>query len=97
MSCSITYVNTGSRPWLIVLGFISCFFILSYGDEGADSYKLINIGAIIDVNSRNGKEKKVAMEIAVQDFNNVSQNHKLSLHFQDPERDTLQAASAGNY
>ncbi|TXG47513.1 hypothetical protein EZV62_026807 [Acer yangbiense] len=94
MSCSITYVNTGSRPWLIVLGFISCFFILSYGDEGADSYKLINIGAIIDVNSRNGKEKKVAMEIAVQDFNSASQNHKLSLHFQDPERDTLQAASA---
>ncbi|KAK3207031.1 hypothetical protein Dsin_021077 [Dipteronia sinensis] len=94
MSCSITCVNTGSRPWLIVLGFISCFFILSYGDEGSDSYKLINIGAIIDVNSRNGKEKKVAMEIAVQDFNNVSQNHKLSLHFQGPERDPLQAASA---
>ncbi|KAK4858657.1 hypothetical protein QYF36_020040 [Acer negundo] len=94
MSCSITYVNTDSRPWLIVLGFISWFFILSYGDEGADSYKLINIGAIIDVNSRNGKEKKVAMEIAVQDFNSVSQNHKLSLHFQGPERDTLQAASA---
>ncbi|KAK2642178.1 hypothetical protein Ddye_023941 [Dipteronia dyeriana] len=89
MSCP----NTGSRPWLIILALISCFFILAYGDEGADSNGLINIGAIIDVNSRNGKEKKVAMEIAVQDFNNVSQNHKLSLHFQNPERDPLQAAS----
>ncbi|KAL5772301.1 hypothetical protein ACOSQ2_012225 [Xanthoceras sorbifolium] len=94
MSCSIAYVNTGSRPWLIVLAFISFFVILSCGDEVGDSYKLINIGAIIDVNSRVGKEEKVAMEIAVQDFNNASQNHKLSLHFQDRERDPLRAASA---
>ncbi|KAL5841527.1 hypothetical protein ACOSQ3_012130 [Xanthoceras sorbifolium] len=94
MSCSIAYVNTGSRPWLIVLAFISFFFILSCGDEAGDSYKLINIGAIIDVKSRVGKEEKVAMEIAVQDFNNASQNYKLSLHFQDPERDPLRAASA---
>ncbi|KAL5841526.1 hypothetical protein ACOSQ3_012129 [Xanthoceras sorbifolium] len=34
------------------------------------------------------------MEVAVQDFNNASQNHKLSLHFQDRERDPLRAASA---
>ncbi|KAL5774348.1 hypothetical protein ACOSP7_011905 [Xanthoceras sorbifolium] len=94
MSCSIAYVNTGSRPWLIVLAFISFFFILSCGDEAGDSYKLTNIGAIIDVNSRVGKEKKVAMQIAVQDFNNAYQNHKLSLHFQDGERDPLRAASA---
>ncbi|KAH7568902.1 hypothetical protein JRO89_XS06G0070100 [Xanthoceras sorbifolium] len=94
MSCSIAYVNTGSRPWLIVLAFISFFFILSCGDEAGDSYKLTNIGAIIDVNSRVGKEEKVAMQIAVQDFNNAYQNHKLSLHFQDRERDPLRAASA---
>ncbi|KAL5774342.1 hypothetical protein ACOSP7_011899 [Xanthoceras sorbifolium] len=82
MSCSIAYVNTGSRPCSLSL-HSSPFF-----------YKLINIGAIIDVNSRVGKEEKVAMEIAVQDFNNASQNHKLSLHFQDRERDPLRAASA---
>ncbi|KAJ6292625.1 hypothetical protein OIU78_024746 [Salix suchowensis] len=34
------------------------------------------------------------MEIAVQNFNSISRNHKLSLHFKNPQADPLQAAYA---
>ena len=37
------------------------------------------IGAIIDANSRKGKEEITAIKIAVDKFNNNSKNHKLSL------------------
>ncbi|XP_059439979.1 glutamate receptor 2.9-like [Corylus avellana] len=48
----------------------------------------MNIGAIIDVNSRIGKEEKIGMEIAVQNFNKKSKTHKLSLSIQHPHRVT---------
>ncbi|KAJ9690590.1 hypothetical protein PVL29_012974 [Vitis rotundifolia] len=41
------------------------------------------IGAIIDANSRKGKEGITAIKIAVDKFNNNSKNHKLSLIFQN--------------
>ena len=94
---SITSVKLVSRPWLLVMILSSGFFILYCGTEAADGYKLINIGAIVDVNSRIGKEQKVAMEIAAANFNNTAQNYKLSLHFQYPEKDPLQVGSTGKY
>ncbi|XP_024024752.1 glutamate receptor 2.4-like [Morus notabilis] len=78
-----------SFPSLPTRGFffrILIFFLLktSYGAQPAyNNEKVTNIGAIVDITSRIGKEQKVAMEIAAQNFNNKSKNHKLSLYFQD--------------
>ena len=90
-------VNEVLKPCFLLSVFITFLLILSNGVEAAASTnKVTNIGAIIDGNSRTGKEEKTAMEIAVQNFNNISRNHKLSLHFKNPQADPLQAAYAGN-
>ncbi|KAB1221985.1 Glutamate receptor 2.7 [Morella rubra] len=67
---------------------ISFLFIFSHGAEAAIAKKIMNIGAIIDVDSRMGKEEKTAMEIAVWNFNSNSKTHKLSLHVRHPARVT---------
>uniref|UniRef100_A0A2N9I4L1 Glutamate receptor n=1 Tax=Fagus sylvatica TaxID=28930 RepID=A0A2N9I4L1_FAGSY len=79
---------------------ILIFFLLSLsnGDEAANTTnEVTNIGAIIDVSSRIGKEEKIAMEIAAENFNNNhSKTHKLFLYFQDPGQDPLQVVSAAD-
>ncbi|GKG35179.1 hypothetical protein Tco_0440333, partial [Tanacetum coccineum] len=49
---------------------------------------ITSIGVILDETSRPGKEAKVAIEIAIQDFNNkTNQPSVLNLHnFQNPFR-----------
>lgn len=69
--------------------------LLPYGGDAGDTKIVTNIGAIIDVNSRIGREEKTAMQIYAENYNNHSKTHKLSLHFQDPGKDPLQVASAG--
>ncbi|XP_041026636.1 glutamate receptor 2.7-like [Juglans microcarpa x Juglans regia] len=75
---------------------ILVFFLLllSDGGDAADTKKVTNIGAIIDVSSRIGKEEKTAMQIYAENYNHHSKTHKLSLYFQDPGRDPFQVASA---
>ncbi|KAG5235035.1 glutamate receptor [Salix suchowensis] len=88
-------IHTVLKPSIFLCVFITFLLILSNGVEAAASTtKVTNIGAIIDGNSRTGKEEKTAMEIAVQNFNSISRNHKLSLHFKNPQADPLQAAYA---
>ncbi|KAG5561805.1 hypothetical protein RHGRI_004747 [Rhododendron griersonianum] len=60
----------------------SFLLVLSHGSFTTAETVTVNIGAVIDADSRVGKEQKVAMEIAVENFNNTSTQHKLSLHFQ---------------
>ena len=92
----ISNFNQLSRFWLRYL-VVACFLvtILPYGAKHINDSKVTNIGAIIDYNSRTGKEMRTAMGIAVRKFNNGSPNHKLSLKFQDSRRSPLQAARAG--
>ncbi|CAA2982022.1 glutamate receptor -like [Olea europaea subsp. europaea] len=52
-----------------------------------------NIGAIIDVDSRIGKEQKTAMIMAVQNFNNNSRNHRLKIYFRKTSEDPVQTVS----
>ncbi|KAB5534082.1 hypothetical protein DKX38_017168 [Salix brachista] len=95
LTCPLISVNEVLKPCFLLSVFITFLLILSNGVEAAASTnKVTNIGAIIDDNSRTGKEEKTAMEIAVQNFNNISRNHKLSLHFKNPQADPLQAAYA---
>ncbi|CAL5346135.1 unnamed protein product [Camellia sinensis] len=78
--------------------FSFLFIFLSHGsftEAQSNDSKTTNIGAIIDANSRIGKEQKIGMEIAAQNFNsNTSNMQKLVLHFKDPGRDPLQAVYA---
>lgn len=90
-------VNKVRKPCFLFSVLISTLLIFSNGVEAEiRTNKVTNIGAIIDVNSRIGKEEKTALEMAVQDFNDISTNHELSLHFRHPGGDPLQVAYAGN-
>ncbi|XP_059665851.1 glutamate receptor 2.7-like isoform X2 [Cornus florida] len=76
--------------------FISILLFLSHGFTAEADKVIIQIGAIIDVDSRFGKEQKMAMKIALHNFNKKSKLHKLSLHFRnsgsdDPIRSALAA------
>ncbi|PRQ29071.1 putative periplasmic binding protein-like I [Rosa chinensis] len=82
---------------LFPLLIIYLLFNLSYAVEAEDEKKITNIGAIIDVNSRIGKEQKAAMEIAAENFNNQSDTHELILHFRDSGRDPFLAAYAAKH
>ncbi|XVF25704.1 hypothetical protein REPUB_Repub13aG0236600 [Reevesia pubescens] len=91
----IIFASRFLKLWLFFFVFISFFFVFSYGEETRNDNKLTNIGAIIDVDSRIGREEKTALEIAVQSFNNNdSNNHNLSLYIQDSGRDPLLAATS---
>ncbi|KAB5560666.1 hypothetical protein DKX38_005623 [Salix brachista] len=95
MAFPIFNFNQLSRFWLRYL-VVACFLvtILPYGAKHVNDSKVTNIGAIIDYNSRTGKEVRTAMGIAVRKFNSGSPNHKLSLKFQDSRRSPLQAVHA---
>lgn len=77
---------------LLIIYFLSN---LSYAVEAQDEKSVTNIGAIIDVNSRIGKQQKAAMEVAAENFNNQSETHELKLLFRDSGRDPFIAAYAG--
>lgn len=66
------------RSWILLFLLVSSVLNRSYGDK-----KVIPIGAILDVNTRMGKEQQVAMEIAVQNYNNTSKTHNLALYFRN--------------
>ncbi|XP_050287189.1 glutamate receptor 2.7-like [Quercus robur] len=91
-------VCTVSRPLFspVLVYFLFILFLLPHGHHGAQANyyknKEINIGVIIDVNSRIGKEEQAAMEIAAQ--NEAPKGRSVSLHFLDSDRDPQQVASA---
>ncbi|KAG5247028.1 glutamate receptor [Salix suchowensis] len=83
------------KPCILLSVLITFLPIFSNGVEAAiGTNNATNIGAIIDVNSRIGKEEKTALEMAVQNFNLISTNHELSLHLRHPGEDPLQVAHA---
>ncbi|KAL5772297.1 hypothetical protein ACOSQ2_012221 [Xanthoceras sorbifolium] len=92
------YVNKVPRPWfffLVLLITVSLLFLSNEVEAASmNDSQVTDVGVIIDVSSRKGKEVITAMEIAVQNFNSSSRNHKLNLHIRDHERQSLQAAMA---
>ncbi|XP_042499817.1 glutamate receptor 2.7-like [Macadamia integrifolia] len=78
--------------------FLILFHILILFHEPAetvgDDTRTVNLGAIINTNSRIGKEVKTALEIAIQSFNNYSDHYKLDLQKRDSGGDPLKAKSA---
>ncbi|KAL2341810.1 hypothetical protein Fmac_009750 [Flemingia macrophylla] len=61
----------------------------------AYSFQNTSVGVVIDVNSETGKQQRRAMQIAVQSFNNHSNDHnKVNLFFHHSGGIPLQAVSA---
>lgn len=81
----------------IFLCNIFFIFLLLFSCNGAmaDAQNNANvIGAIMDVNTRIGKEQTVAMEIAIQD--RASSKNQLVLQVRDSGGKPHQASTAGN-
>lgn len=92
----MTTINKASKQFGFYFPLLIYFLILSYGSEAANTDNLTTrIGAIIDDNSRAGKEEKIAMKIAAQSFYSSLKPNKLFLHFRNPGGDPYLAASAG--
>lgn len=97
MSFSPTSATKPSTLLFIFHVLLTFLLVTSYGAQASNEKKVTNVGAIIDVDSRIGKERKAAMEIAARNFNDRSKNQKLSLYFQDSTGAALEAASNGEF
>lgn len=90
------HYSTSPQALLSFYLLISFVLINGYCAEATNGdSKVISIGAIIDVNSRIGKEQQVAMDIAAQIYNNSSKTYKLALYFQDLSKDPFRATTLG--
>ncbi|XP_077231201.1 glutamate receptor 2.9-like [Tasmannia lanceolata] len=94
MQHSLLYSFT-SRP----LSFFICFLLLlshraKITAQVENGFLQANIGAIIDADSRIGREEKTAVEIAIEDFNNSSSTTRLVLHIRSSGGNPFQTASA---
>ena len=80
------------------LSFMAWVLLLSpaaaAADHGGTSHSNDSIGVIVDYGSRVGKEQKVAMELAIDDFYNKT-NQRLVLHSRDSHGDPLRARISG--
>lgn len=86
------------KYWFLFPLLTTCLIIcLTEGVEVENEKHVTNVGAIIDVNSRIGKEQKAAMDIAAESFNKQSNTHELILHFRDSGREPFLAATSGMY
>ena len=56
----------------------------------------MSIGAVLDLGSLMGKQQKIAMEVAVQDFNRLSCS-KLDLKMKNSRGNSAQAVAGGNF
>ncbi|KAF4388853.1 glutamate receptor 2.7 [Cannabis sativa] len=93
---SLTKVPTLRSMFHVLLVFLLITTYYGAQAEGTNEENITNVGVIIDLNSRIGKEQKAAMEIAALNFNHNSKNknHKLLLYFQDSIKEPLKAASS---
>ncbi|XP_050287178.1 glutamate receptor 2.9-like [Quercus robur] len=73
------------RPLFLFPVLIFFLLIVFHGAE-ANNINVTRVGLIIDVNTRIGKEERIGMEIAAQNYNASSKTHKLSLYMEDPFR-----------
>ncbi|GMY37616.1 glutamate receptor 2.9-like [Fagus crenata] len=81
------------QRWFLFPVLIFFLLIVSYGYGAAEANNInvTGVGLIIDVNTRIGKEEKIAIEIAAQNYNTTSKTHKLSLYIKDS---TIRVTSA---
>ncbi|XP_010644368.1 glutamate receptor 2.7 [Vitis vinifera] len=71
-------------------------WVQAAADHGGISYSNDSIGVIVDYGSRVGKEEKVAMELAIDDFYNKT-NQRLVLRLRDSQGDPLRRRLSANH
>uniref|UniRef100_A0A2N9GF25 Glutamate receptor n=1 Tax=Fagus sylvatica TaxID=28930 RepID=A0A2N9GF25_FAGSY len=93
MPFQLKTVSAVPRSWFLfpVLLIFFLLIIVSYGAVEVNNINVTGVGLIIDVNTRIGKEEKIAMEIAAQNYNTTSKTHKLSLYIHNSLRVTSAA------
>ncbi|GMY37628.1 glutamate receptor 2.9-like [Fagus crenata] len=93
MAFQLKIVSAVPRSWFLfpVLLIFFLLIIVSYEAVEANNINVTGVGLIIDVNTRIGKEEKIAMEIAAQNYNTTSKTHKLSLYIHNSLRVTSAA------
>ena len=69
-------------------------WVQAAADHGGISHSNGSIGVIVDYGSRVGKEEKVAMELAIDDFYKKT-NQRLVLRLRDSQGDPLRARLSG--
>jgi len=57
----------------------------------------MSIGVVLDLVSLMGKHQKIAIEIAVKEFNNQLSSCKLDLQIKDSHGNSAQVISSGNF
>ncbi|KAJ7522900.1 hypothetical protein O6H91_18G030800 [Diphasiastrum complanatum] len=84
-----------------IFTIITCCIIYSHGEKGAYGQQVrsgaVTIGALVALNSKMGREAKLAMELAVQKVNldsTVLNGTELRLRVMDENCDALQGAAA---
>ncbi|XP_047163588.1 glutamate receptor 2.7-like [Vigna umbellata] len=87
-----------TNPQGIIMNFLFFYVLISlvlingYQDEATTiDNQVISVGAIIDVNSRIGKEQQMAMDIAARSYNSTSKTYKLALYFRNSTDNPLKA------
>ncbi|PON92788.1 Ionotropic glutamate receptor, metazoa [Trema orientale] len=87
------------HDWIVLLYLYSFLglVILARGDhEGTSASVTGVVGAIVDDSCRVGKEERVAIKMALQDFHKAT-NQSLILHIRSSRRDPMQAALAARH
>ncbi|KAK3039920.1 hypothetical protein RJ639_027755 [Escallonia herrerae] len=95
MPFQLNSFSTAAKRFPFLL--ISFLLILYHAPNLAADARTINIGAILDVGSRAGKEQKAALTVAVRNFNGNSEKHKLAIHFVNSTGEPLQATYAAKH
>ncbi|CAK9148187.1 unnamed protein product [Ilex paraguariensis] len=94
MAFPLMSVYTASKPTIFFPTALISFLLLYNGIFASAQIETTSIGAIIDHNTRIGKEVHAAIKVAAQNFNSSSVYHRVSLHFRNPGGNPLQAAYA---
>ncbi|KAK3013526.1 hypothetical protein RJ639_010026 [Escallonia herrerae] len=95
MPVQLNIFSTAAKRFPFLL--ISFLLILYHAPNLVAAVRTINIGAILDVGSRAGKEQKAALTVAVRNFNGNSEKHKLAIHFANSTGEPLQATYAAKH
>ena len=86
----------------LVISTIICVLFCNTGDlcSAAHNGSVVNIGVLLNQNTRVGKVAKIAMEMAEDDVNRDTQllnGARLVLHFRDTQGDPIVGASHGKF
>ncbi|XP_050367301.1 glutamate receptor 2.7-like [Argentina anserina] len=97
LSCTNNVHKVLAICWHLLIIFVMIINLCDGAGAEADEENekhVTNIGAIVNLNSRIGKEQRIAMIIAAENFNRLSKTHSVNFQYADSQGDPLTAASA---